>query len=126
MAIAHLQENKSNISLNYMIYKSRLLNFALIRKLGFYTIYNAYSNESPFKYDLGILGRFGGLRPYLFCLFRRGRGVQNLGKPAYIILERSQMIIKGGGGSNALKNVYFNFFHILPSSAPAPTPAKLG
>ena len=29
----------------------------------------------------------GGLRPCLFCLFREG--VQNLGKPAYIILERS-------------------------------------
>ena len=29
----------------------------------------------------------GGLRPCLFCLFRGG--VQNLGKPAYIILERS-------------------------------------
>ena len=28
----------------------------------------------------------GGLRPCLFCLFR---GVQNLGKPAYIILARS-------------------------------------
>ena len=40
---------KSNILLNYLIYKSRAINFAL-RKLEFDLIYNAYSNEAPFKY----------------------------------------------------------------------------
>ena len=70
-----------------MIYKSRALNFAF-RKLEFDTIYNAYSNKSPFKYYISVLGGVGGLRPCLFCLFCLFRGVQNLGKPAYIILER--------------------------------------
>ena len=40
----------------------------------FHAIYNAYSNESPIKYHISILG---------------GGGIQNLGKPAYIILECS-------------------------------------
>jgi len=35
----------------------------------------------------------GGLRPCLFCLFRGGWGVQNLVKPAYIILERSLSLV---------------------------------
>ena len=70
-----------------MIYKSRALNFAF-RKPEFDTIYNAYLNESPFKYYISVLGGVGGLRPCFFCFFRGG-GVQNLGKPAYIILERS-------------------------------------
>ena len=38
-----------------MIYKSRALNFAF-RKLEFDTIYNAYSNISPFKYYISVLG----------------------------------------------------------------------
>ena len=45
-----------------------------------------YSNKSPFKNYISILGGWGGLRPCLFCLLR---GVQNLGKPVYIILARS-------------------------------------
>ena len=57
------------------------------RKLKFTTIYNTYSNKSPFKYYISILGGVGGLRPCLFAYFRGG--VQNLEKPAYIILERS-------------------------------------
>ena len=50
-------------------------------------IYNAYSNKSPFKYYISILGGVGGLRPCLFTYFRGV--VQNYEKPAYIILERS-------------------------------------
>ena len=69
-----------------MIYKSRALDFTF-RKLEFDMIYNAYSNESPFKYYISILGG-GGLRPCLSCFFRGG-GVQILGKPAYIILAHS-------------------------------------
>ena len=61
------------------------MNFAFM-KFEFNTIYYAYSNKSPFKYYISIL-RGGGLRPCLFCLFMGG--VQNLGKPAYIILARS-------------------------------------
>ena len=34
----------------------------------------------------------GGLRPCLFAYFRGGWGVQNLEKPAYIILERSLIL----------------------------------
>ena len=62
-----------------MIYKSRALNFAF-RKLEFDTIYNAYSNKSPFKYYISILGGVGGLRPCLCCLFRGGMGGPELGK----------------------------------------------
>jgi len=45
-----------------------------------------FKSKSPLlcKHFMGV----GGLRPYLFCLFRGG-GVQNLAKPAYIILSRS-------------------------------------
>ena len=57
-------------------------------KLDFDTIYYAYLNESPFKYYTVIFGGVEGLRPGLFRLFRGG-GVQNSGKPAYIILARS-------------------------------------
>ena len=53
-------------------------------------IYYAYLNESPFKYYISILGGLGGLRPCLLCLFRGG--VQNSGKPAYIILARSRIL----------------------------------
>ena len=63
----------------------------MFRKLKFYMIYYAYLNESAFKYYLSILGGVGGLRPRLFCLFR-GCGVQNSGKPAYIILARSLVV----------------------------------
>ena len=35
--------------MNYLIYKNRALNFAFM-KPKFNMIYNAYSNESPFKY----------------------------------------------------------------------------
>ena len=62
------------------------MNF-VFRKIGFDIIYYAYLNESPFKYYISILGGVGGLKPGLFCLFRGG--VQNLGKPAYIMLARS-------------------------------------
>ena len=68
-----MREIKSYIPLNYLIYKSRSLNFAL-RKLEFDTIYNVYSNKSPFKYYISVLGGVGGLRPCLFCLFRVGGG----------------------------------------------------
>ena len=50
----------------------------MFRKLDFDTIYYEYLNELPFKYYISILG---------------GVGVQNLGKPAYIILAR---FIKAG------------------------------
>ena len=58
---------KSYISLNYLIYKSRALNFTF-RKLEFDTIYNAYSNESPFKYYISILGVGGGSEAMLMLL----------------------------------------------------------
>ena len=61
----------------------------MFRKPEFATIYYAYMNESPFKYYISILGGPGGLRPCLFWLFRERGGVQNWGKPAYIILARS-------------------------------------
>ena len=67
-------QKKSYISLNYLIYKSRAIHFAF-RKLEFDMIYNAYSNESPFKYYISILGGgvgVGGLRPCLCYLFRGG------------------------------------------------------
>ena len=53
-------------------------------KLEFDTIYYAYLYESPFKYYISILGW--------------GWGVQNSGKPAYIILARS---LNGHGGNSA-------------------------
>ena len=40
-----------------MIYKGRVLDFAF-RKLELDTIYNAYSNESPFKYYISVLACF--------------------------------------------------------------------
>ena len=43
-------------------------------QLEFDTIFCAYLNESPSKYYIGILGRVGGLRSCLFCLFRAGGG----------------------------------------------------
>ena len=58
---------KSNILLNYLIYKSRAINFAL-RKLEFDMIYNAYSNESPFKYYISILRGGGGSEAMLMLL----------------------------------------------------------
>ena len=62
-----------------MIYKSRTLNF-VFRKPEFDTVYNAYLNESPFKYYISVLGGVGGLRPCLFCLFRGGVGGPEFGK----------------------------------------------
>ena len=59
----------------------------MFRKPEFDMIYYAYLNKSPFKYYVSILGGWG-VRPCLFCLFRRV-GVQNSGKSAYIILARS-------------------------------------
>ena len=73
-----MRRKKTYISSNYLIYKSRALNFAF-RELQFDTIYNTYLNESPFKYHISILG---------------GLGFQNMGKPAYIILERSLIVDK--------------------------------
>ena len=61
------EKKKSYISLNYLIYKSRALNFTF-RKLEFDTIYNAYSNESPFKYYISILGGGGGSKVMLMLL----------------------------------------------------------
>ena len=58
--------------MTYRIYKGRVLDFAF-RKLELDTIYNAYSNESPFKYYISVLGGGGSVaRPGLFCLFRGG------------------------------------------------------
>ena len=58
-----------------MIYKSRALNFAF-RKPEFNTIYNTYSNESPFKYYISILGGGGGSEAMLMLLIK-GHPVQN-------------------------------------------------
>ena len=57
------------------------------RKLEFNTIYNTYVKKSPFKYYISILGGVWG--PAYFAYLRGWMGVQNLGKPAYIILARS-------------------------------------
>ena len=56
-------------------------------------------NESPFKYYISILG--GGLRRCLFCLFRRGWGVQNSGNPAYIILAHFLILSESYTGKTA-------------------------
>ena len=64
----------------------------MFRKREFDMIYYAYLNESSFKYYISILGGGGGLRSCIFCLFRGRWGVQNLGKPAYIILARSPIV----------------------------------
>ena len=58
--------------MNYLIYKSRALNFAF-RKLEFDTIYNALSNESPFKYYISTLGGVGGLR-HAYVAYLAGGG----------------------------------------------------
>ena len=50
-----------------MIFKNRALNFAF-RKLEFDTIYNAYSNELPFKYYISVLGGNGGSEALLILL----------------------------------------------------------
>ena len=50
-------------------------------KLEFDTIYYAYLNESPFKYYISIFAYLGG------------GGVQNSGKPAYIIVARSLIMV---------------------------------
>ena len=42
------------------------------RKLEFITIYNAYSNKSPFKYYIGILG--GGVWGHAYLLILGGGG----------------------------------------------------
>ena len=42
------------------MYKNRVLIFAF-RKLELNVIYNAYSNESPFKYYISILGGVWGV-----------------------------------------------------------------
>ena len=68
-----------------MIYKSRALEFAF-RKPEFNTIYYTYSNKSPSKYYISVLG--GGGPEAMLILLIQGGG-QNLVKPAYIILERS-------------------------------------
>ena len=69
-----------------MIYKSRALDFAF-RKPEFNTIYHTYSKESPSKYYISVLGGGGGSEAMLIVLI--WGGVQNLGKPAFIILARS-------------------------------------
>ena len=71
-----------------MIYKSRALDFAF-RKPEFNTIYYTYSNESPSKYYISVLGGGGGSEAMLILLIQGGVGVQNLGKPAYIIFARA-------------------------------------
>ena len=50
-----------------MIFKSRALNFAF-RKPEFNTIYNAYSNELPFKYYISVLEGGGGSEAMLTLL----------------------------------------------------------
>ena len=52
--------------MNYLIYKSRALNFAF-RKLEFDRIYNADSNESPFKYYISTFA-------YIAYVVRGGGG----------------------------------------------------
>ena len=47
------------------MHKGRALSNA-IRKLELNTICNAYSNESPFEYNISILECGGGLMAYLF------------------------------------------------------------
>ena len=77
MVKGQIWENKSySTSLNYLIYETWAWTF-VFRKLEFDMIYYAYLNDSPFKYYIS-----------LFLLFR-GVGVQNLGKPAYVILACS-------------------------------------
>ena len=92
----------------YVIYILELLDIEeqgtefWFRKLKFIMIYNAYSNKSPFKYYISILG--GGRvgvwgHAYLLILGVGGWGVQNLEKPTYIILERSliSVFVEEGG-----------------------------
>ena len=70
-----------------MIYKSRALNFAF-RKLGLNPIYNAYSNGSPFKYYISILG---GSEAMLIELFReRDWGFQDFAKYVLSLCKVSQ------------------------------------
>ena len=75
-----------------MIYKSRALDFAF-RKPEFSTIYYTYSNESPSKYYISVLGGGGGSEGMLILPIKGG-GVQNWAKPAYVILA-STLIRKG-------------------------------
>ena len=58
-----------------MIYKGRALDFAF-RKLELDTIYNAYSNESPFKYYISVLGggRGGGVWGHAYFAYLGGWG----------------------------------------------------
>ena len=51
-----------------MIYKSRALDFAF-RKPEFSTIYYTYSNESPSKYYISVLGGVGGPEFGKTCLY---------------------------------------------------------
>ena len=63
-----------------MIYKSRALDFAF-RKPEFSTIYYTYSNESPFKYSISVLGGGGGgWGPAFFFFFGGGGGGPEFGK----------------------------------------------
>ena len=64
----------------------------------FDTIYYAYLNESPFKYYISILGGIGGHAYFVYL-----GGVQNSGKPAYIILARSLNACKKELESNTPK-----------------------
>ena len=60
----------------------------MFRKLEFDTIYYAHLNKWPFKYYISILGG-GGVWGHAYSAYLGGLGVQNSGKPAYIILARS-------------------------------------
>ena len=76
---------KRPFPLNYLIYKSRALNFAF-RKHQFDAIYNAYSNELPFKYQRCILCR------KLERNFPVGLGTSSRilrGSPAVFVLSRN-------------------------------------
>ena len=106
-------ENKAHTSFNYLIYHTWAWNF-VFRKLEFDTIYHAYLNESPFKYYISILGGVGGLRPCLLCLF--GGGVQNSGKPAYIILAHSLW----SKTHYRLSLVRYDFCNLLDASPQSP------
>ena len=85
-----------------MIYKSRALDFAF-RKPEFNTIYYTYSNELSSKYYISALGGGRGVWGHAYFAYLGGVWVQNLGKPAYIILEHSLDVNKNGVKRTAVK-----------------------
>ena len=63
------------------------LDFALFPHIWVQCIFMTYLNESPFKYHISILGWGWGVWGHAY--FAYSGGVQNSGKPAYIILACS-------------------------------------